>query len=126
MWPHATDSARHSARHVSRPARNSASWRRHWLHAMSPASLMWRPFAPQTTTARRRRHPGEASRREAPTAWVLCRLLEGEDAPPVVLHIDDRPTPRIGLIKRLVQFRDPPFPIIGPFPSSVGVVNEHH
>src|SRR5580698_4292503 len=54
--------------------------------------------------------------------WLL---FEGEDAPPVVLHIDNRPALCIGLIECLVELPNGRSAIIGPFPSCVVVVDEH-
>src|SRR5271163_2429666 len=65
----------------------------------------------------------EATGITAPRVWRSQSLRENTS--PVVLHIDDRPTLRIGLIDRLVEFSDSRVAIIGPFPSSVGVVYEH-
>jgi hypothetical protein len=51
-------------------------------------------------------------------------LLEGKDASPVVLHIDDRPALRVSLIERLVEFPHGRVAIIGPLTNCVIVMDE--
>jgi hypothetical protein len=51
-------------------------------------------------------------------------LLEGEDASPVVLHIDDCPALCISLIECLVELPDGRGAIIGKFSNCVVVVDE--
>src|SRR5262245_12163576 len=55
----------------------------------------------------------------------LVRLLvEGVDALPVVLHVDERPPLCLALIERLVELADVRGAVVGPFAFRVGVPDD--
>ena len=63
-------------------------------------------------------------RHPANFALVACILFEWEDPSPVVLHINNCPTLRIGLIEWFVELPNGRLAIMGPFSRYVVVVDE--
>ena len=58
---------------------------------------------------------------------TLARAItRTEELSPVGLHIDDKPSLRIRLIKRLVEMAETRVPVIGEFTLGVGVVHKPH
>jgi hypothetical protein len=67
---------------------------------------------------------GPPFNRGEPVPTLSGRLFEWEDPPPVVLHIDNCPTLRFGLIECLVKLPDGRGAIIGKFSNCVVVVDK--
>jgi hypothetical protein len=92
--------------------------------ASGASPFMSRPSASTPTRMVSLKEAGSSQRKFAQRKQSWPFSLERKDAPPVVLHIDNRPTLRIGLIERCVELPDGWGAIISKFSNCVIAVDE--
>src|SRR5262245_8825991 len=113
----------------------SSAFERHLIARVLPSpgrpSSRTFPLASKAMTSR-------STTRSWPITWLLTRflisrtcsraamslLLKGIDGFPVGLHVDHGPAARWRLIECLVEPADGGLAVVGPFPLSIGVVDD--